>query len=184
MPTTSLSTLADHLDVPERTLRRAAAQGLIHGERTGTRRYETSLREESYLRKHWPLLRALRLALRTEPSVRLAVLFGSLATGRGHDGSDVDLLVSLSDPSAVRVAELTGRIERRVRREVQLVRLQDAEGAPLLMADALEYGRVLVDRDAQWSRLSSGLASWRRRANDHEPSLLDVMESLDGEARR
>lgn len=181
MPTTSLRTLANHLDVPERTLRRAAAEGMVHGKRTSARRFETSLREEAYLREHWPLLRALRTALRTEPSVRLAVLFGSLATGRGHKGSDVDLLVSLSDPSAGRVAELTARLERQLGREVQLVRLQDAEDSPLLMVEALERGRVLVDRDEQWPRLNSKLALWRRRAADAEPPLLDAMESLDVE---
>ncbi len=179
MPTTSLGALAHHLDIPERTLRRAAAQGLVHGERTSARRFETSLSEEAYLREHWPLLRALRAALRTEPSVRFAVLFGSLAIGRGHEGSDVDLLVLLSDPSAGHVAELTGRLERQLGREVQLVRLQDAERAPLLMREALKHGRVLVDRNEQWPQLKSQRAVWRRRAAEAEPSLLDVMESLD-----
>ncbi len=184
MPTTSLRALARHLDVPERTLRRAAAQGLVHGKRTSARRFETSLREEAYLREHWPLLRALRAALRTEPSVRLAVLFGSLATGRGDEGSDVDLLVSLSDSSARRVAELSARLERRLGREIQLVRLQDAETTPLLMYEALARGRVLVDRDHQWPRLRSRLAAWRRRAAEAEPPLRDAMESLDTEAPR
>jgi predicted nucleotidyltransferase len=179
MPTTSLRSLAHHLDVPERTLRRAAAQGLVRGERTSARRFETSLREEAYLRQHWPLLRALRSTLRTEPSVRLAVLFGSLATGHGHEHSDVDLLVTLADSSAVRVAELTGRLEEQLGRDVQLVRLQDAESSPLLMHEVLERGRVLVDRDGQWPQLRSKLAVWRRRAAKAEPSLLDAMESLD-----
>jgi predicted nucleotidyltransferase len=179
MPTTSLRSLARHLDVPERTLRRAAAQGLVHGRRTSARRFETSLREEAYLREHWPLLRALRAALRTEPAVRLAVLFGSLATGRGHEGSDVDLLVSLSDSSAGRVADLTARLERQLGRVVQLVRLEDAQDAPLLMSEALERGRVLVDRDGQWPRLRAALEGWRRRAAEAEPPLLDAMESLD-----
>jgi len=108
MPPDSLRTLARHLDVPERTLRRAAAEGLVRGTRTSARRYETSLREEAYLRRHWPLLRALRDALRTEPNIRLAVLFGSQATGRTTERSDVDLLVAMTDPAATRVAQLTG----------------------------------------------------------------------------
>jgi predicted nucleotidyltransferase len=96
--------------VPERTLRRAAAEGLIHGERTSPRRFRTSMREEAYLRAHWPLLRGLRDALRTEPNVRLAVLFGSRAVGTATARSDVNLL-ALADPSADRVAELGGRLE-------------------------------------------------------------------------
>lgn len=187
MPTASLRTLARHLDVPERTLRRAAADGLVHGRRTSARRFETSLREEAYLRAHWPLLRGLRAALRTEPNVRLAVLFGSLATGRGHDRSDVDLLVSLADSVAGRVAELTARLEQQLGHDVQLVRLQDAERTPLLMADALEQGRVIVDRDGEWPPLRSRLPLWRRRAAEAERPLLDAMQDLrdlDRESRR
>jgi hypothetical protein len=111
MAVDSLRSLARYLDVPERTLRRAAAEGLIHGERPGARRFRTSMREEAYLRAQWPLLRELRDALRTEPNVRLAIN-----------------------------VRLPG---------VQLTRLQDAEEAPVLMADALEGGRVLVDCDGR-----------------------------------
>ncbi|SEH10432.1 Nucleotidyltransferase domain-containing protein [Thermoleophilum album] len=39
--------------------------------------------------------------------MRLAVLFGSQATGRATERSDVDLLVALTDPAAARVAALT-----------------------------------------------------------------------------
>ena len=179
MPSPSLRTLARHLDVPERTLRRAAAEGLIRGRRTSPRRYETSLREEAYLRRHWPLLRDLRAALRTEPNVRLAVLFGSQATGAGIERSDVDLLVALDDPSAARVAGLAGRLERRLGRDVQLVRLQDAERAPSLMVDVIEHGRVLVDRDVRWRQLTSRAAMWRRRARATELPLDQAMPELD-----
>jgi predicted nucleotidyltransferase len=179
MPSPSLRTLARHLDVPERTLRRAATEGLIRGRRTSPRRYETSLREEAYLRRQWPLLRELRAALRTEPNVRLAVLFGSQATGQGSERSDVDVLVALDDPSAARVAELAARLERRLRRDVQLVRLQDAEWAPSLMVDVLEHGRVLVDREGRWPRLRTRAAAWRRRAAAAETPLDQAMPDLD-----
>ncbi len=179
MPSDSLRMLARHLDVPERTLRRAAAEGLVRGTRTSARRYETSLREEAYLRRHWPLLRGLRDALRTEPNVRLAVLFGSQATGRAIERSDVDLLVALTDPSAARVAQLAGRLERRLSRDIQIVRLQDAEQTPSLMADALEQGRVLIDRDNRWRQLKSREATWRRRAKASDVPLEDAMPDLD-----
>lgn len=179
MPTTSLHTLAEHLGVPERTLRRAAAEGLVRGERTSARRFVTSMREEAYLREHWPLLRTLRAALRTEPSVRLAVLFGSFATGSASERSDVDLLVRLVNPSARRVAELTGRLEERVGRDVQVVRVQDAQRTPLLMRDALEQGRVLIDREREWADLVATLPTWRRRARAAEVPLVDAMPDLD-----
>ena len=179
MPSDSLRSLARHLDVPERTLRRAAAEGLLHGRRISPRRYETSLREEAYLRRQWPLLRELRDAFRTEPSVRLAVLFGSQATGTAGERSDVDLLVALTDPSAARIAQLTGRLERRLGRDVQLVRMQDAERTPSLMADALEQGRVLVDRDGGWPGVKSRAATWRHRANADEVPLERAMPDLE-----
>lgn len=178
MASDSLRSLARHLDVPERTLRRAAAEGLIHGERTSPRRFRTSMREEAYLRAYWPLLRELRDALRTEPNVRLAVLFGSQAVGTATARSDVDLLVALADPSASRVAELAGRLERRVGRRVQLVRLEDAERAPALMADALERGRVLVDREGRWQELRPQLRAWQARAAEAEVPLADAMPDL------
>jgi len=179
MASDSLRSLARHLDVPERTLRRAAAEGLVRGRRTSARRYETSLREEAYLRRQWPLLRELRDALRTEPNVRLAVLFGSQATGRDTDRSDIDLLVALVDPSATRLAQLTGRLERRLGRDVQLVRVQDAERAPSVMADALEQGRVLVDRGGRWPPLKRREATWRRRAASRDIPLEQAMPELD-----
>ena len=45
----------------------------------------------------WSLLSALRRALRTEPNVRLAVVYGSFARGDDVSDSDLDLLVSLRE---------------------------------------------------------------------------------------
>ncbi len=179
MASDSLRTLAHHLEVPERTLRRAAAEGLVRGRRTSARRYETPLREEAYLRRHWPLLSELRDALRTEPNVRLAVLFGSQATGRGTERSDIDLLVVLADASAARMAQMTGRLERRLGRDVQPARLQEAQRTPSLMADILEQGRVLVDRDRHWPSLKAREATWRRRAAASDVALEHTMPDLD-----
>jgi len=150
---------------------------LVHGRRISARRFETSMREEAYLRSHWPLLSELRDALRTEPNVRLAVLFGSQATGSGTDRSDVDLLVVLADGSATRVAQIAGRLERRLGRDVQLVRAEDADRSPALMVDALEQGRVLADRDCQWPVLKSQESRWRRRASAAGRALPDLDSS-------
>src|SRR5659263_46532 len=113
----SLGRVASELKIPERTLRRAASDGLIRGERVSPRRFQITLREESYLRTHWELLRALRAALRTEPNVRLAVLFGSTATGSDEESSDVDVLVALHDRGVRRVVELAERVSRALARE-------------------------------------------------------------------
>jgi predicted nucleotidyltransferase len=178
----SLRRVARDLAVPERTLRRAAAEGLVRGERVSPRRFRITLREDAYLGRHWALLRALRAALRTEPNVRLAVLFGSTATGSDAEGSDVDVLVALHDPVIGRVAALAERLSRRLGRDVQLIRLGDAETVPILMVDVIAQGRVLVDRDALWSEVLKGAGRWRRAARGAErslPAALDEHELTD-----
>jgi len=164
----SLHRIAAELEIPERTLRRAAAEGLLHGERTSPRRYEVSLREEAYLRTHWPLLSALRAALRTEPNVRLAILFGSTADGSDDEQSGADLLVALSDDELGRLAELAQRLADRTGRDVQTTTLSEARDSPALMLDVLEQGRVLIDRDDQWHTLKDSERRWRRKAREAE----------------
>jgi predicted nucleotidyltransferase len=166
----SLSRTASELSIPERTLRRAASDGLVHGERVSPRRFRITFREEAYLRSHWGLLRALRAALRTEPNVRFALLFGSTATGSDDERSDVDVLVVLNDPNVGRLAELTERLSRGIGREVQLVRLSEAQNSPLLMVDIVDQGRVLVDREDLWPGLRKAAQRWRRLARSGERS--------------
>jgi predicted nucleotidyltransferase len=161
----SLRRVATELEIPERTLRRAAAEGLVRGERVSPRRFQVTLREEAYLRTHWPLLSTLRAALRTEPNVRLAVLFGSTATGSDDERSDVNLFVVSGDGGAGRLAELASRLARRLDREVQIVKLSEAKDSPALLLEVVEEGRVLVDRDDLWRGLQKGKARLRRKAS-------------------
>src|SRR6202035_4822204 len=93
-----LRDLASKLDVNERTLRRAWALGTVRGERVTPYKLRVPVEERVYLRRHWPTISRLRAALRTEPNVSLAVLFGSVARGDDNKESDVDLLVGLRDP--------------------------------------------------------------------------------------
>jgi predicted nucleotidyltransferase len=172
----SLSRAASELSISERTLRRAASEGLVHGERVSPRRFRITFREEAYLRSHWALLRALRAALRTEPNVRLAVLFGSTATGSDDERSDVDVLVVLNDPDVGRLAELAERLSRRIGREMQLVRFAEAQTSPVLMVDVIDRGRVLVDRDDLWVGLGETAPRWRRLARSVERSSPAVMD--------
>jgi predicted nucleotidyltransferase len=174
-----LQRVAAELSIPVRTLRRGAAEGLVHGARVSARRFEITLREEAYLRTHWALLRALRAALRTEPNVRLAVLFGSTAVADDDESSDIDVFVALRDPDVGRVAELTGRLSQRLGRQVQLVRLAEAKGSPALMVGVLEQGRVLVDRDQEWHSLRRAVGSWRRLARQVERSMLATLDDHD-----
>lgn len=138
----------------ERTLRRYVSEGLLHGERRdGRGEVRISPSEERYLRRHWTVLSRLRRALRTEPSVRVAVLFGSTAVGEERPDSDVDLLVDHATGDLIDVARLQGRLRERVGREVHVVLLQDAKESPTLLADIVVEGRVIVNRGDAWGRL-------------------------------
>jgi predicted nucleotidyltransferase len=151
----------------------------VHGERLSPRRFRITFREEAYLRTHWELLRALRASLRTEPNVRLAVLFGSTAIGNDGERSDVDVLVVLHDPDVSRLAELAERLSRRIGREMQLVRLSEAQTSPVLMSDVIDRGRVLVDRDGLWSGLKRRAPKWRRLARSIEESSAAAVDEPD-----
>lgn len=146
-----LPQLAAELQTTDRTLRRALQQGLVHAERPSPRTVDLSIAERAYLRRAWPLLSSLREALRTEPAVSSAVLFGSRARGDDYARSDVDLLVSLRDGANRR--QLASRLSERLGLRVQLVTLEDAREAPLLLAEVMREGRVVVDRDGLWPAL-------------------------------
>jgi predicted nucleotidyltransferase len=165
-----LGEVAREVSVSERTLRRAVARGLIRGRRVSPRRLELAAAERLYVEQHWPTLAGLLASLRTRHNVRLAVLFGSLARGDAHGSSDVDLLVELADGSRLSAARLARRLGDELGRRVQVVLLRDARDAPLLLADVLRDGRILVDRDGDWPRL-----------RDQEQTI--VAQAADAEAR-
>lgn len=157
-----LPELADELRTTDRTLRRAVVGGLVRGQRVSPRKFEMPLAERVYLRENWPVLRELREALRTEPSVRAAVLFGSYARGEQHENSDLDILVDRERGPGLRL--LAERLSERLGRPTQLVALDDAESVPLLLGEILRDGRVLVDRNHTWARLLEAKPSIERRA--------------------
>lgn len=159
-----LAILADDLGVDERTLRRAVGQGTLRAERLSPRRVRVAPGEAVYLRRHWPLLASLREALRTEPNVAFAMLFGSAARGDDHADSDVDLIVVLREHSMDGMVELRSRLERALGRDVDVLSMEAASSNELLLAMAVEEGRVLVDRVGLWMRLRSELDDLRRRA--------------------
>lgn len=148
---TRLPDLAAELGTTERTLRRAVAQGLFRAERPSPRTLDVQLAERVYLRRSWPLLSALRAALRTEPTVAFVALFGSRARGDEHGASDVDLVVTLREGADRWL--LASRLSHRVGARVQLVELADALAAPLFAAEVVREGRVLVDREGVWPQL-------------------------------
>lgn len=163
-----LAELAREVGADERTLRRAVEQGTLRATRSSPRKLDLPLSERRYVRQAWPLIATLRSALRTEPNVRFALLYGSAATGEDSPGSDVDLLVSLRDPDLSKLIALEGRLSERVGRDVELVRLEDAERKPSFLELALDGGRVLVDRTDAWPRLRRRAARLVREADRRE----------------
>jgi predicted nucleotidyltransferase len=163
-----LTLLAEEVGVSERTLRRAVNEGSLRGTRPSPRKLRLSLSERGYIRRSWPLISALRTALRTEPNVRFALLFGSAARGTDTSASDVDILVHVRDASLERIVELGAKLTEIVGRRVDVVRLQDAEAEPSFLADVASNGRVLVDREGLWPRLGPREATLRERGRRYE----------------
>jgi predicted nucleotidyltransferase len=158
----TLPSLAEELETTDRTLRRAISQGLIRATRPSPRTLELSPAERTYLRSSWQTLVRLRSALRTEPGVGLAVLFGSRARGDQRPESDVDLLVAVADAS--KVHQLGRRLEAVLGLPIGLVLLEDARRAPLLMEQVVREGRVLVDRQSVWPEIDRRRGEIRRAA--------------------
>jgi predicted nucleotidyltransferase len=161
-----LALLSHNLGVSERTLRRAANAGLLKAKRVSERRVEVSDAERRYLKRSWSTLAGLRQALRTEPNVRMGILFGSVARGDATADSDVDVLVDLRDPDRFRMLELEERVTRALGRRVQLLRLSDARREGTILGDVLADGRVIVDRDNCWGTLSEQSDLIRRIGED------------------
>jgi hypothetical protein len=93
------------------------------------------------------------------------------------------VLVDLDDPAVGRLADIAGRLTRRVGREVQLVRLSDARHTPVLMLAVLRDGRVLIDRDEGWALERAQLSKWQRRARASERPLEEALEDLGAGGR-
>ena len=89
------------------------------------------------------LTRAILAALDTQPRIRLAILFGSLAAGRERVDSDLDLAVDAGRrlTTGERLA-LTTELAKRTGRPVDLVDLYIV-GEPLL-GQILRHGKRLV----------------------------------------
>jgi predicted nucleotidyltransferase len=144
---------ATELGCSERTLRRYINSGMLRGRRVARGQLELSQAEAAYLRGHWRLLSKLMEVLRTERDVRLAVLFGSTATGDDTPVSDVDVLIAHRRSEWRAQAGVQRRLRRALGTPVDVVTLEQAETQPSLLADVLREGRVLIDRDGLWGAL-------------------------------
>jgi len=154
---------------------------LVRASRPSPRTLALTPAERVYLRANWESLAGMRSALRTEPSVALAVLFGSRARGDHRPNSDVDLLVALREPSKRRrVAE---RLESALGVPVQLAALEHARQAPLLMDAVVREGRVLVDRGGIWPVIAGRAEEIGREAARERRRIADEFDATFSSSR-
>jgi predicted nucleotidyltransferase len=94
------------------------------------------------------LLDRLRAALAGGPPLRLAILFGSRATGHAREGSDIDIGILPVDPQLSLNEELllASTLSAAVSAEVDVVRLDD--DAPLLGAEVARDGICLFEANS------------------------------------
>ena len=98
------------------------------------------------------LTRAILGALNTQPGIRLAILFGSLAAGRERADSDLDLAVDAGHRlTAGEKLVLMNKLAERTGRPVDLVDLH-AVGEPLL-GQILRYGNRLLGSETCYADL-------------------------------
>ena len=102
---------------------------------------------------------AARRVLAAGPPLRLAVLFGSRATGTARDGSDFDIAILPADPELTLHAELelAAALSSALSAEVDLVRLDHA--STLLRWQIARDGVPLVTADHEWTRFRATAAS-------------------------
>jgi predicted nucleotidyltransferase len=120
------------------------------------------------------VLEKLARALTDVPGVVSAYVFGSVATGREHRHSDIDVGVLLDRRVLPRAADrfdarlrLAGALTGVARRDVDVVILNDAP--PQLVRRIMTEGRRLVVTDAAADR--AHLRTMLSRAADLEPFL-------------
>ncbi len=94
----------------------------------------------------------IRKVLEKFPDIHLALLFGSLASGRPRPDSDVDIAVEAGQPLGIQEkASLISALAEALGRPVDLIDLSVA-GEPLL-GQILATGRRLIGDDARYARL-------------------------------
>src|SRR5438093_6369661 len=90
--------------------------------------------------------------LKNHPDVRLAILFGSLASGRQTTESDLDLAVDAGRPLDLSLKmSLISELADRIGRPVDLVDLRSA-GEPLL-GQVLRYGKKILGDNTHYAAL-------------------------------
>jgi predicted nucleotidyltransferase len=100
--------------------------------------YTWTPEDDLWLATHKELVNGLREVLGQDLNVKHAWLFGSVALGTDREGSDVDVVVDVSDDSGMALRALRQALEARVGRRVNLVVLSDLEAERRVRPNFLE----------------------------------------------
>lgn len=173
MPSASLAT---ELGTSDRTLRRLVESGVVRPRWRARGHHPLPTAEVDWLRGHWHLISGLRRALRSEPCVRAAFLFGSVAKGTDTPASDIDVIVDAEIDDQMDLRALRLRLGRKVGRSIDLFLLSDLEAEPERLLPIMSHARPIIDRVGAWRRLTlrrrvlRGRAMRRQRAQrDRRP---------------
>jgi predicted nucleotidyltransferase len=174
-----LASLAMEIGVSERTLRRAVNTGGLRAVRMSPRKIRLPISEMRFIRRSWRLVANVRGLLRTEKNIRLALLFGSVATGEEGYESDVDIAVSLRNSDLDRIVDLSVKLSTSIGRRVDLIRLEDAESDPSFLREIVGSGRVLVDRQGLWPRLQENVLGSHTTPQEQDRDLHFALAAID-----
>ena len=171
-----IADLATSLHAPRRTLERLSALGAVRTHHRSSGHRPLMAGEDAWLLAHYPLLRALREAFRREPSVSLALLFGSQAKGQDIPQSDLDLVVDLPSGDRSALSALRDRLEQKLARPIDIFLLSDLQREPAALLAILEHARPIIDRTSWWVSLPRHRRSLKSR--------LHVQQVTESRARR
>ena len=95
---------------------------------------------------------AIRATLTAHAGIRLAILFGSMAAGKGRPDSDVDLAIDAGHVLKVETKmTLIGKLAEATGRPIDLIDLRSV-GEPLL-GQIIKHGKRLFGEDAIYAEL-------------------------------
>ncbi len=90
---------------------------------------------------------AIAEILRNEPGLKLAILFGSAASGTLRDDSDIDIALLFDTPlDAERKLELVARLDLHLGRNIDLVDMAQLSGT--ILQQILCKGQMVIKNDA------------------------------------
>lgn len=119
-------------------------------------------------------LREVLQRLKDRGILKIALLFGSYASGQAHARSDIDLALYLDSPDPEEELAALDAVLMASDREIGLLRLDDEEESPFVVQEALK-GRHLIEPDEK------SLYSVYHRVLHEAESIRFRRESADGQ---